>query len=103
MNRIYRIYRIRSIGRFAGALAGLAAGLVALGAAAPAALAINVPPPAESGGAPMPPTPVSVVAGGMPGWQIALIAIGAALLAAALAVLLDRAHAKRQTATAPAA
>ena len=51
----------------------------------------------------MPPAPVSVVAGGMPGWQIALIAIGAALFAAALAVLLDRAHAKRNTATAPAA
>ena len=33
----------------------------------------------------------TVVAGGMPGWQIALIAAGAALLAAALAVLADRA------------
>lgn len=93
--------RIRSIRRFAGALAGLAAALVALGAAAPAALAVNVPP-AVSGGALVPPAPVSV-AGGMPGWQIALIAIGAALFAATLAVLLDRARAKRHTATAPAA
>jgi hypothetical protein len=33
----------------------------------------------------------TVVVGGMPGWQIALIAAGAALLAAALAVLADRA------------
>jgi hypothetical protein len=99
MNRIYRFHSIR---RFAGALAGLAAALVAFGAAAPAALAVNVPPPARSGGAPEPPAPVSVVAGGMPGWQIALIAVGAALLAAALAVLLDRARAKRHTMTAPA-
>jgi len=32
----------------------------------------------------------TVVVGGMPGWQIALIAAGAGVLAAALAVLLDR-------------
>jgi hypothetical protein len=35
----------------------------------------------------------AIVAGGMPGWQIALIAIGAALLAATVAVLADRARA----------
>jgi hypothetical protein len=35
----------------------------------------------------------AVVAGGMPGWQVALIAIGAALLAATVAVLLGRARA----------
>jgi hypothetical protein len=38
----------------------------------------------------------TVVAGGMPGWQIILIAAGAALAAAAVAVLLDRAHAARK-------
>ena len=32
----------------------------------------------------------TVVVGGMPGWQIALIAIGAALLAATAAVLVHR-------------
>jgi hypothetical protein len=32
----------------------------------------------------------------MPGWQIALIAVGAALLAAALAVLADRVLAARR-------
>ena len=37
-----------------------------------------------------------VVTGGMPGWQIALIAIGAALLAATAAVLADRAWAARR-------
>jgi hypothetical protein len=35
----------------------------------------------------------TIVAGGMPGWQIALIAIGAALLAATVAVLVDRGRA----------
>jgi len=39
----------------------------------------------------------------MPGWQIALIAIGAALLAATAAVLADRAWAiRRKTVTAAA-
>ena len=38
------------------------------------------------------PTVQTVVVGGMPGWQIALIAVGAALVAAAVAVLLDRAR-----------
>ena len=45
----------------------------------------------------------TVVAGGMPGWQIALIAIAAALLAATVAVLADRAwtaHRKTVSATA---
>jgi hypothetical protein len=39
----------------------------------------------------------------MPGWQITLIAVGAALAAAALAVLIDRAWAARRRATATAA
>lgn len=42
------------------------------------------------------PVPVhTVVVGGMPGWQIALIAVGAALVAATVAVLLDRARTAR--------
>ena len=39
----------------------------------------------------------------MPGWQIALIATGAALIAAALAVLADRALAARRRAVTLAA
>jgi len=46
---------------------------------------------------------VQVVAGGMPGWQIALIAIAAALVAAATAVFLDRARAARRHQAAPTA
>jgi hypothetical protein len=45
----------------------------------------------------------TVVTGGMPGWQITLIAIGAALLAATVAVLLDRARAARRKAITAAA
>ena len=45
----------------------------------------------------------TIVVGGMPGWQIALIAVGAALLAATMAVLADRVRAARRPAvpTAP--
>jgi hypothetical protein len=37
-----------------------------------------------------------ITAGGMPGWQITLIAVAAALVAATAAVLLDRARAGRR-------
>jgi hypothetical protein len=89
MNRIARIPVF---------LAGLAGAVLAFGAAAPPALA-TMPPPAPAG------TPAirTVVTGGMPGWQITLIAAGAALLAAVLAVLLDRARAARRQMTVPSA
>lgn len=97
--------RFCHIRRLAGLLMGLAGFLGAFGVSAPAALATHVPPPGGAGGAP-PPDPVTVpatvVAGGMPGWQIALIAVGAALLAATLAVLVDRALARRHRVTAAA-
>jgi hypothetical protein len=38
----------------------------------------------------------TVIIGGMPGWQIALIAVAAAVVAAAIAVFLDRARATRR-------
>ena len=38
-----------------------------------------------------------ITGGGMPGWQITLIAVGAALAGAVLAVLLDHARAARKT------
>ena len=53
---------------------------------------------------PLPPVQIhTVLIGGMPGWQITLIAAGAALLAAATAVLLDRARAAHRHMTAPTA
>ena len=101
---------IRRIRRIAGVLAGLACAWLGLAAAAPAAFAmVPVPGPPAGGSAGVAPAPAVpavthiVVTGGMPGWQIALIAIGAALLAAAAAVLADRAWAaRRKTITAAA-
>ena len=86
---------IRHLRRVAAALAGLAAALLAT-----ATPAFAVPPPPEPPGwnkhPPLPSQVHTVVVGGMPGWQIALIAAGAALIAAAVAVLLYRARAARR-------
>jgi hypothetical protein len=85
--------------RFLGLLAGGAVALLALAATAPAALAIRVPPPGGYGGTVQAPPQVhTIVTGGMPGWQITLIALAAALVAAAAAVLLDRAWATHHAA-----
>ena len=48
---------------------------------------------------PAAPAHIHAVTGGMPGWQITLIAIGAALAAAILAVLVDRVLTARRRAT----
>jgi hypothetical protein len=80
--------------RLAAALAAVTCTLLA--AVMPAAWAVNVIPndgPAQA--------PAGVVtAGGMPGWQITLIALGAALVAAIAAVRLDRTRAARRAASA---
>jgi hypothetical protein len=98
----------RRIRRLVSVLAGLAGVLLASVAAVPAAFAGTDPipdPPGYVGDpyigtspvAPVPAAAVRVIStGGMPGWQITLIAIGAALLAATVAVLLDRAWAARR-------
>jgi len=81
--------------RLTAALTGLAGALLAF-AAAPAALARPFPPRPPGWDKHPPPLGAgihTVVAGGMPGWQITLIAIGAALLAATVALLVDRARA----------
>ena len=85
------------IRRFAACLAALLAAAGASALAAPAALATIAPPnppgpagPATSTITTHPATVHTVLVGGMPGWQIALIAAGAAVLAAALAVVADR-------------
>jgi hypothetical protein len=97
---------IRHIRRMASVLAGLACTWLGLAVAAPAAFATRVPPPGGTAGHITPPpgpvykVPVhTVVTGGMPGWQIALIAAGAALAAAAIAVMLDRARTARRRVT----
>jgi hypothetical protein len=94
----------RPIRRLASVLAALATALLATAAAAaPAAFAKPVPlVPGRDPTRHLLPVQ-TVVVGGMPGWQIALIAIGAAVVAAAVAVLLDRARAARRRQPAPSA
>ena len=53
-----------------------------------------------TGIAPVPATVGVVTASGMAGWQITLIALGAALLAAAATLVLDRTWAARRAASA---
>ena len=91
----------RTIRRLATILAGLAAAALAFAAAAPAALARPVPPAPGPAGIVPAPAIRTVVVGGMPGWQITLIAVAAAALAAALALLLARAWAARRHPLAP--
>jgi hypothetical protein len=79
--------------RICAALVALAGAVLAL-ATAPAAFAEPLPPP-DCCTTVQPPAPV-LTGGGMPGWQITLIAVGAALIAATAAVLLDRAWTARK-------
>jgi hypothetical protein len=81
--------------RIAAAAITLTGTVLAL-ATAPAAFARPLPPPgccATGADAPV----TVITGGGMPGWQVALIAVGAALAGAAMAVLLDHAWAARKT------
>jgi hypothetical protein len=83
--------------RLAAALAAVTCTLLASAVIMPAAWAINVIPndgPAQA------PAGGELTAGGMPGWQITLIALGAALVTATAAVLLDRARGARRAASA---
>jgi hypothetical protein len=95
MKRVHRIRRSLVL------LAGLTGSLLALAGTAPAFAMILPPPPGGSDGSSAPAPVQVIVQGGMPGWQIALIALGAALVAAVAAVLLARAWlTRRVTATA---
>jgi MFS family permease len=98
---------LKRIRRLAAVLAGLAGALVAFGATP--AFAMHEPPPGSGVitspvGATTTPVQVhTVVVGGMPGWQIALIAVVAALFAATVAVLADRSRSGRRKAIAATA
>jgi hypothetical protein len=90
------------LGRLATVLAAVISGLLASVAAATAAFA--QPIPIGGGSNPITQVPAATVrvistGGGMAGWQIALIAAGAALATAAAAVLLDRKMAGRRGVT----
>ena len=91
--------------RLATILAAITCGLLASAAVVPAAFA-NPIPIGDGGTAPTTPVPATVrvvTTGGMAGWQITLIAVGAALVAAAAALLIDRALASRRAASATTA
>jgi hypothetical protein len=111
MNRIHRI--IAAIATLAGALTAMAAAPAAYaslphGYGGPAASTPLPRPPGWNKHPPLPPGHVAgsahqatvpvhtVVIGGMPGWQIALIAAAAALAGAAVAVLIDHARTARK-------
>jgi hypothetical protein len=100
MNTIHRIHRIH---RLAAILAASACALLGLAVASPAmAMTSSVPHPGASVPQPQVPAPVhTMIVGGMPGWQITLIAAGAAVLTALLAVAADRAYTARRRVTAP--
>ena len=83
--------------RLAAALAALICTLLASAAVMPAARAVNVIPddgPAQA------PASVVVTPAGIPGWQIMLTALGAAVVAAIVALWLDRARTARRAASA---
>jgi hypothetical protein len=93
----------RRLRRLAAAAAVVIGGLLALATIIiPAASASTIVPnpgsfPGTTGLVPA----IQIVSTGMAGWQVALIAVGAAVVAAVSAVVLDRARAGRRAATAP--
>jgi hypothetical protein len=90
------------LGRLATLLAAVMSGLLASAVAATAAFA-NPIPVGDADTSPITQIPRVISAGGMAGWQIALIAAGAALAAAAAAVLADRKLTGRRGVTATTA
>jgi hypothetical protein len=88
---------IRTIRRLACMLTGLATALAAAVIGAPAAFAASrpYPPPGELSRFEPVAHDFNGVTGNMTGWQIALIAVGAAIVGAVVGVLVDRARAAR--------
>ena len=89
--------------RITAVLAAVTGGVLAWAATVPAASAAIIPVPGDGPYGPAPaaqPGPIRVImTGGMPGWQITLIAVAAALAAATAAVVLDRARTSRRVAS----
>src|SRR5689334_3867421 len=92
--------------RITAVLSVAVAAVLGWAAAVPTASAAVIPVPGAGAGygpalAAQGGTIQVITAGGMPGWQIILIAVAAALAAATTAVFLDRARASRRTTTSP--
>ena len=97
---------IKSLSRLGVVLAGLA--VVAVSLASSASASTTMIPAGDGGGATATDTgPVTVVhtvvVGGMPGWQIALIAVVAALVTAFAAIVIERTRAARRRPVRPVA
>jgi hypothetical protein len=97
---------IKSLSRLGAVLASLAVIAVSFASSALASTSMYPQPGSEGGTGPVTPAPVTpapvteihtVVVGGMPGWQIALIAVVAALVTAIAAVLVERGRTARRT------
>ena len=87
--------------RLSAALAAVICAVLASAAIVPAASA-SIPITPGGPAVPAPAVPV-VTAGGMADWQITLIALGAALVAATAAIVLDRVRTARRAASASTA
>ncbi len=87
---------VRYLRRAASVVVALASTMLGFLLFAPSASALVMPPPGMSptGPSPRPAQTLvhSAVTGGFAGWEIALIAIGAAVVAATFAVYTDRAR-----------
>jgi hypothetical protein len=103
---------IKSLSRLAAVLASLAIIAVSLANSASASTSMFPEPGSDGGTGPVTPAPVTpapvtevhtVVVGGMPGWQIALIAVVAALVTAIAAVLVERSRTARRRPVRPLA
>ena len=97
---------IKSLSQLGAVLASLAVIVVSFASSALASTSV-VPVPGSGGGGAGTPTPATVVhtvvVGGMPGWQIALIAVAAALFTAIAAVLVERSRTARRRPVRPLA
>ena len=103
---------IKSSSRLGAVLVSLAIIAVSLASSASASTSMFPQPGSEGGTGPVTPAPVTpapvtevhtVVVGGMPGWQIALIAVVAALVTAIAAVLVERSRTARRRPVRPLA
>jgi hypothetical protein len=101
------VYRCRHVVRV---LAALACTLLGLAASAPAAFGMRTgfedsggtPPPLPTGKDPTYALTHTVVTGGMPGWELALIITVASLLSAAIAVIAHHVRAAHRDQVVPA-
>jgi hypothetical protein len=98
---------IKSLSRLGAVLASLAIIAVSLASSASASTSMFPEPNSDGGTGPVTPAPVTevhtVIVGGMPGWQIALIAVVAALVTAIAAVLVERSRTARRRPVRPLA